>query len=556
VLEEIAERYRDLDFVASATISGRKIVTNVLIGNRAFSLEVDFKSSFPKELPQIKLISAAEFGHLPHVCWKSIVCYNDGEGLSIDCDRPTDVAIHALKLAVGVLPSTTTVNLNEFYNEYEGYWNQQDSVLPCQLFFDPQNSVCKIRVFEDNRGVAISMLSTSSSDNPSKNYSYAKQLNTHKTELRGYYLPLKECATAPLPGEKIDTRFLDEAIASLSEENLLALNEIISSGELPKRVTLLISQPRPSGGRSYYGVTLSARAVRAWLDNSYELKPEPITPLGIKRHTKQYLLERGGMGPNHYDKRVAIIGCGALGGRISELCLMNGITNLTLIDGQILSDENIFRHVLDSRFIGENKATALAESFTSRFPGVSIEAIPKQLKNISSLLESHDILIVAIGNPTIEREFNLQYRAGESPKDLSLLITTWLEADGVGGHSVLTDKSKGCLHCLYHRDSSPMLGSLTSLIASGQNVTKNLTGCGGSFVPYGAIHAIKTATILVEQLLSTLNNQRDDKYAYWTSDVNGENTNLELTPWFYDSLSPEAIENIKLIFNEGCPVCR
>ena len=555
MLENIASSFNELDSVLSVEISEDLLLVDVKSGDRTYSLELSLGESYPEELPKVQLRSAHQYGHLPHVCWKGTVCYNDGEGLSIDIDRPIDVAIYSLQSAIGVLPCSNAVDLTEFYDEYEGYWNQQDGIVTTQLFFEPGSETSEIRVFQDKRGTPVSMLSSRGSDNPDPIYSYAKGINIGKTLQRGYYLPLSRNVAPPLPGEKIDTRFLEEVVSALSDKNRQIWDVIVGKKGLPKRLTLLISQPRPSGGRSLIGVTLSAPAVRGWLNGAEQ--SSSITPLGIRRHTKKYLQDRGGLGYYPENKKIAILGCGALGSRISELCLMSGFTNLTLIDGQSLSEENLFRHLLGSQFIGVNKANALSQYFTCRFPGISVTPVPEHKEDIGALMEEHDVLVVAIGNPTHERQISRKYRELKSASPTAL-VTTWLEAAGVGGHAILeVEGAMGCINCLYHKDSTPRLSSLTSLIEPGQAVTKNLTGCGGSFVPYGAIHAVKTATMVVEQLLNFLQEEQlASNYVYWSSDINGQATALKMTPWFDDSLLPGAEQQIRPIFDQGCPVCR
>ena len=159
----------------------------------------------------------------------------------------------------------------------------------------------------------------------------------------------------------------------------------------------------------------------------------------------------------------------------------------------------------------------------------------------------------------MEREFNLQHQ-DISGDQKTTVITTWLEAGGVGGHAVVANgQENGCLHCLYHRDNSPTLSSITSLIEPGQIVTRNLTGCGGSFVPYGAVHAVKTAAMVIEGVLESsaqADSESRKNYRFWFSSVNGNHTHLEMSPWFYESTEAGAEEKINQILKEGCPVCR
>lgn len=556
MLDNIAKTFAEQEGVRDTEVSGDSIRVNLAVNDIAYTLVVNLKKPFPKALPTITLETAAQYGFIPHICWRGIVCYNDGEGLSIDYSNPTGIALYALEKAVSLLPSSKDVSLEDFYNEFEGYWNQQDNIASCHLFFESENELKEIWVREGKPGKPVCIVDSRPKATIGEKSAFFRQLANNTTELRGYYLPLEESVAPPLPGQKIPLQFMDQIFAALSEENTQRWNNI-NHTKLPKRLTLLISQPRPYGGLAVFGITLPANAFKAWENGQTYNKP--IIPVAIHRHTGEFLSQRGGGNIACSDKKLAIVGCGALGCRIAELCLASGIRNITLADDDEFSQDNIYRHILDSRFIQRNKANALKDYFVERFPDISVTAIPKKIGDLSELLQSVDVIVVAIGNPTIERTFDSQQRSYKS-ENCAALVTTWLEAAGTGGHVVISDgKSAGCLHCLYHRDNSFQLSSITSLVAPGQTVTKNLTGCGGAFVPYGAVHATKTATITVECILSHFaksQNTAKTKYRYWSSDEQSPDTNLKMSDWYYDSLKAGSESAINQVFENGCPCCR
>src|SRR5437867_8391247 len=60
-------------------------------------------------------------------------------------------------------------------------------------------------------------------------------------------------------------------------------------------------------------------------------------------------------------KHVAVIGCGSFGSAIAEMLARAGIGQLTLIDPDVLSAENLGRHVLTQKDLGRPKVEALRE---------------------------------------------------------------------------------------------------------------------------------------------------------------------------------------------------
>ena len=65
------------------------------------------------------------------------------------------------------------------------------------------------------------------------------------------------------------------------------------------------------------------------------------------------------------DRRVTIVGCGAVGSHVADLLYREGIRHLGLIDGQLLRPGNAVRHLAPPRLVGLPKAKAVAEILLS-----------------------------------------------------------------------------------------------------------------------------------------------------------------------------------------------
>lgn len=147
-------------------------------------------------------------------------------------------------------------------------------------------------------------------------------------------------------------------------------------------------------------------------------------------------------------------------------------------------------------------------------PYMSVEAIPTRVERALAdgllRLEEYDLVVVALGVPTVELYLNeLVHR---SPR-LVPAVFTWLEPYGIGGHALLTNNggeakaSAGCLQCLHSdvHDDPPMYNR-ASFAAPAQEFAKSVAGCGGLYTPYGALDAVRTsamaARLAVDQLES------------------------------------------------------
>ncbi|MCL4401827.1 MAG: ThiF family adenylyltransferase [Acidobacteria bacterium] len=85
-------------------------------------------------------------------------------------------------------------------------------------------------------------------------------------------------------------------------------------------------------------------------------------------------------------KPVSIIGCGSFGSALADMLVRAGAGKLTLIDPEPLSIENVGRHVLTARDIGQAKVTALAEHLRRISPELEVEARQEKFRDGDGLL--------------------------------------------------------------------------------------------------------------------------------------------------------------------------
>lgn len=64
-------------------------------------------------------------------------------------------------------------------------------------------------------------------------------------------------------------------------------------------------------------------------------------------------------------RRVAIVGCGAVGSHVADLLYRDGIRHLNLIDGQLLRPGNVIRHLAPPNLVGLPKAEAVKQVLLS-----------------------------------------------------------------------------------------------------------------------------------------------------------------------------------------------
>ena len=99
--------------------------------------------------------------------------------------------------------------------------------------------------------------------------------------------------------------------------------------------------------------------------------------------------------------RVAIIGCGGLGGSIVELLARLGIGKLTLVDGDVFSENNLNRQLLCSEEnISRGKAEAAAERIKHINPNIRTRTYSRFIDsvNIHEIIQETDLAVDALDN--------------------------------------------------------------------------------------------------------------------------------------------------------------
>jgi len=85
-------------------------------------------------------------------------------------------------------------------------------------------------------------------------------------------------------------------------------------------------------------------------------------------------------------KKIAVIGCGGLGGHIIEMLSRIGIGVIRAVDGDVFEESNLNRQLLSEvPLIGTSKAAAAAERIRRVNPDVLLEPIPAFLNKKTPL---------------------------------------------------------------------------------------------------------------------------------------------------------------------------
>jgi hypothetical protein len=207
------------------------------------------------------------------------------------------------------------------------------------------------------------------------------------------------------------------------------------------------------------------------------------------------------------NKKVAIIGCGSVGGHVASALARAGVGELLLVDPDRFETANLFRHVLGQLLIGTYKAVSLAMVLGLDVPYLTVRPDPRRAQDVlrsdPTLLERFDVIVNATGDVTVTRWLNRDLH----PRCPARIVHTWLEPLGLGGHALLTAEggAPGCYECLFvGEDGHECLHARSDLAAPDQVFHTMHAACGGAYTPYADLDARRTAELAARLTVEAL----------------------------------------------------
>lgn len=265
-------------------------------------------------------------------------------------------------------------------------------------------------------------------------------------------------------------------------------------------------------------------------DSSYGLK---VMPVSVIRIDDRYLAQRNiPKSKTLAGKRIALVGCGTIGGYLSDMLVKAGAGTcggkLTLVDFDCLLPQNIGRHRLGFPDLLSNKAEAMAKELTRMSPGAEIHALPVDARQAQ--LGQLDLLIDATGEESLGHWLCGRYRA-PTP-----MLSVWIEGPGTAVRALLrTNASGGCYRCLWHSHRS---GELRSTLDPLPTILAG-HGCEGLYVPFPASVSVQAASLGAEMALD------------WISGVHSPALRTRLIDQTHQLATPDCDP----LQDRDCPIC-
>jgi molybdopterin-synthase adenylyltransferase len=528
---------------------------SALVEGQAIALRIGLPVDFPAVLPVVKLRPWDALGVLPHItAVEGGVCYQDSEGLLLDQNQADALVGWALEQALAELGrGVRGENRTDFTEEFEASWVLLKSKTTLRNVADIPTLPGELSVIRRTETEAY----LAAEEGQVLSFLHYERLGKHNVQ-RATFLPLPTGTyiEPPRPDRPFwsaqDLRqWLAPGIAALSSKQHRAL----LSGRKSLNGIIVIALPRPTQGVALFAVRYQSST------GEHPLLPgvtASLWPVQVARRERAYLVPRGGGQASLADKKVLLIGCGSVGGHVAHNLVQSGVLRLTLVDFDVHSVDNTFRHVLGFPRKAMTKADALREELRAKYPYVQVTAVNTGIqaahRNGAVNWNDFDLIISATGNPTVELWLNAQIH---SPAVKTSVLFTWLEAYGIGGHGLLSHSgAAGCLQCLYTDSEETQLVNRAAFAQSGQKFSMSLAGCSARHTPYGSLDASRTAEVATRLAVRALTTRETaSPLISWKGDAEDFlEAGFRLTPR-YAASEEHLFRNRYLYKAPSCPIC-
>lgn len=521
------EGHRFAGWLAELPVDGRLLGVRILLGR-----------NFPFHPPEILLQDTSYYLKFPHVEKAGRLCLTSGPA-SFSSARPKEMMEYLLNQACQLLTdSVVGKNRDDFITEFQSYWpgHLAERATP---FWSVLNHTEKSRIVHYWSGNRFTLFA----ETPAECRKWMKNIGGGVAPKGMEIFPTVFIwANKPLypedyPGTSVALRRLaqsceaemDKFLTEIAPRNARALPVMFgfSTEAGPVFAGLVLKEPKTSDVNGKVGRNCKSDGFRLGkmppdvLLNRY-FGGMPAIGASVFRGDAAWIHARGGSGGSAVlrKKRVGIFGCGSLGADVAFLLAKSGVGGFYLTDNQVLSLDNIGRHLLGADSARDQKTDALETFLKRQLPEVAVETsggwdIEKVLRETPGVFDRIDLIISTTCDWASDCALNVAAR--EWP-NFPPVIFAWTEAYGIAGHAVMVNSKGGCLAC-----GMTEHGSFDGRVVEWHEPDKTLlraTGCGDFYQPYGVTDVAPTKALIAEFALDFLSGKSTRaEWRTWVGDL-------------------------------------
>lgn len=456
---------------------------------------------------------------LPHITGPDgQICYLDMQMAVLDRYKPEGTVIWCLNRVEDVVSKTLRGKLNEdIEEEFFAYWSSSPIFIDLPAGFDREAKIFLVKwhpqkessswVISHKNKIAgcINFFARNSADNIEFGSCVILRISNNLSVDAGVAWPPATFArliewlrnTQPQVISRIE-----EAIRNGSEElgfwfALMAPNcSAVFNFKIP-----------PELRKVEFLQTRRVGLFSALLINGEKIKIDRYSGQAIDEN---YIFKRNvGHMKNLSGKKIALVGCGTIGGFLAQYLAQSGAGigetgDLTLIDKDAFSPQNLGRHLLGSPYISQNKAEACKEFLEQQLPYVKISALPLDVQTCRDKLLKYDLVIDATGEEALSIALN-DFIVRQRPKSPPTLFVR-LVGNGSAAQTIFCPgEGYACFKCekpeLAGQERHQVMRKETKIIHE-----KNLPCGDATHIPFPVSRSVTAAALGLEVALNWANN--------------------------------------------------
>ncbi len=473
-------------------------------------LDIFFDNEFPYSLAKTAITPATKFLKYPHIEEDGYLCLERINNYDNNVKRNINkVTISSLNLVYQCLEFK---NQDDFQDEIKAYWQRdaESKYAPFWSLLDVTKKDSRIvKACKNNELIAENeddlrqwLINAGKTNNelvdafilwPKVNFKIPDDYPKNFDDVYNY---IKENA-----GNDDILKSFETAVKSFESTIFIIIGFDVENGV----VLIGIRISGKSNGKLHDGFRPGKMSFEAAVYRGYRGK-EVYQKRAVARVDSKWILSRDtDEGINVLvDKKITIVGCGAIGSAVARLLVQAGVGHLNLIDSDHLEWVNIGRHTQGANSLINNekmkKVDLLKKALNQDFPHLTIDAISKKWERIgkskTNMLEKSDLVIMVTGSWEAESAMN-DY--AKSVENFPPILYGWTESFACAGHSVAIFKGEICLDCIFTKGKFRF-----NMARDFKKENFREPGCATDFNPFGNIELQPISSMIAEMSVDIL----------------------------------------------------
>ncbi|MCW8929635.1 MAG: ThiF family adenylyltransferase [Gammaproteobacteria bacterium] len=479
----------------------------------------------------VELPSAFENKFLPHLNSDKSLCYLDDETTSlwiIDLETTLATFVEAIKTRVQEW-SEDKVTSQDFQHELTSYWEGEYQVFDVSkertigiYTFYKRHSICG----EEETEIVLANTSDDAD-------SWINRRKGVKQLITGIFIPV-DFRQPPFVPHNIDwpPKTFSEFLNWLSNIDLHAKSSLIHKiikyidekgmvfisfrhqaedigffVDITKNAMPIIQRLKPKKKRRKN--SSAKRHNINQMASSLAKLTKSFTRSIVQDVSDTFLIQRNKSSQNDLGldgKRIALIGCGTIGGYAAHALVQIGAGSgtsgeLHLFDDDILGPGNLGRHLLGIEYLQEQKSSALKHFLDNQ--GLANSIVNHNNFYREDIGKRWDIIIDATGHSEFSLSLSRWIHDVQWQSKRPILIHGWIDAYGLASRALLNNDGSACFGCLTIQNGNTRKPRF-ELFKSGhapEHSEQFRRGCGKTYLPFNSQPSLAVAG-MIQQLCS------------------------------------------------------